>query len=495
MLHRHIVIAECVLTITALTLMVAPAAARPLTAATTIATAVLKPPPGMIRALQRDLRLTEEQARIRLFNELRLARVEAELRAKLGDRFGGSWLVGTIAQTLVVTTTNPADLPQIIAAGARGQLVEKSLTELDQTLKTFDEASTTSGGKVRYIDVKNNRIVILTPDPLKAEDFIESAGNSNLIQAVPSTEDPKILNDIKGGDIYRVGPTSRCSVGFSVTKQAQRGFVTAGHCGAAAASATDADWTPLGTFQKSNFPDSDFAWVAVNDNKTPKPLVDSSTGGMINVAGSREALVGASVCRSGAASGWYCGTILQRNTSVAYVQGTVHGLVRTDVCAEEGDSGGPFISVDQAQGVTSGGSGNCELGGVTYFQPIDEILTNYELTLLTIDNPQPSCTDYLKTVTGTLTNGESVYRPNNSSYRSTINGVHSACLDVDGVDLDLDLDLELQKREGKNWVTVATSDRLNPDEKISYTGAPGDYRYRVTSSNGIGSYTLKYKTP
>jgi hypothetical protein len=35
----------------------------------------------------------------------------------------------------------------------------------------------------------------------------------------------------------------------------------------------------------------------------------------------------------------------------------------------------------QAQGVTSGGSGNCQSGGTTYFQPVNEILSAYGLTL------------------------------------------------------------------------------------------------------------------
>ncbi|SEQ43136.1 streptogrisin C, partial [Streptomyces radiopugnans] len=46
-----------------------------------------------------------------------------------------------------------------------------------------------------------------------------------------------------------------------------------------------------------------------------------------------------------------------------------------------GDSGGSYISGNQAQGVTSGGSGNCRTGGTTYHQPVNEILSAYGLTL------------------------------------------------------------------------------------------------------------------
>jgi streptogrisin C len=42
-----------------------------------------------------------------------------------------------------------------------------------------------------------------------------------------------------------------------------------------------------------------------------------------------------------------------------------------------------WLSGNQAQGVTSGGSGNCASSGTTYFQPVNEILGRYGLTLVT----------------------------------------------------------------------------------------------------------------
>jgi streptogrisin C len=89
------------------------------------------------------------------------------------------------------------------------------------------------------------------------------------------------------------------------------------------------------------------------------------------------------VCRSGRTTGWRCGTILGRNETVNYPQGAVSGLTRSNACAEGGDSGGSWISGNQAQGVTSGGSGNCSSGGTTWFQPVNEILGVYGLTLVT----------------------------------------------------------------------------------------------------------------
>jgi len=69
---------------------------------------------------------------------------------------------------------------------------------------------------------------------------------------------------------------------------------------------------------------------------------------------------------------------------VNYPEGNVGGLTQVKVCAEGGDSGGTFISGDQAQGVLSGGNYSCKGGqaslATSYFQPIGEILGS-QLTL------------------------------------------------------------------------------------------------------------------
>jgi hypothetical protein len=526
MSRRHVITTGCVIAITALALTPVQVAARSRTADTSVALSAWKPPPGMLEALQRDLRLSKEQAQTRLINEARLAPVEAELRRKLGARFAGSWFAGTIAQNLVVATTASSDIPQIVAAGARAEIVTRSLADLAGIKEHIDSTVPTrrQAGTVRYVDVRTNKVVVLSKEKEveQATNVLESSGVDPVAVRVEASEEtPQLLDDIIGGIPYYIGTSERCSIGFSVTHGSQNGFVSAGHCGKKGETTSSTSWSPQGVFEGSTFPGSDYSWVAVNANWTPKPEVSSGSGGTVNVVGSRAAIEGASVCRSGSTTGWHCGTIQQRDTSIAYPQGTVYELVRTNVCAEPGDSGGSFISVDQAQGVTSGGSGNCTSGGVTYFQPVGEILTVYGLSLVTAAGTTPpsttppsttppsttppsttppgttppgtgACTGLPKNVTGTLTNGQSVYQPNNRNYRTTVAGLHSGCLDAgEGVDFDL----FLERWNGRSWVTVATSDSPNPDERINYTGAPGYYRYRVVSASGSGPYALKYKTP
>ncbi|WP_406311622.1 S1 family peptidase [Streptosporangium sp. NBC_01639] len=504
MTRRHTVTTGCVLAITALVLAAAPAVARPLSAGTAAAPAALKPPPGMLEALQRDLHLTREQAQARLLNETRLTPVAERLRSGLGTEFAGSWFTGDLGQTLVVATTDQDNLSQIAAAGARGEVVSRSLTQLDAIIDEVDAAlSADDSGLVRYVDVKTNKVVILSDAPSTTEDVIQASDVDPVaVRVVSSVERPQPLSDLVGGEAYYIGSASRCSIGFSATKGTQNGFVSAGHCGKEGDTTTGFNQSPQGIFRGSSFPGSDYSWVAVTSDWTPKPVVKNGTGGTVNVAGSRDAIEGASVCRSGSTTGWHCGTIQQRNTSVTYPQGTITELVRTNVCAEPGDSGGSFISVDQAQGVTSGGSGNCTSGGVTYFQPVGEILTAYGLTLTASSGATPTpppptttpgaCTGYSRTVTGTLTSGQSGYQPGSRYYQSTARGLHSGCLDgPDGTDFDL----YLQRWDGRSWATVATSDSPGPDEKITYTGTAGYYRYRVTAFSGSGAYSLAYNAP
>ena len=129
-------------------------------------------------------------------------------------------------------------------------------------------------------------------------------------------------------------------------------------------------------------------FVDVKSNAVVVKAVKGSGGQRVSGAGSTQSPVGGSICRSGSTTGWHCGTISQHNTSVTYPEGTISGVTRTTVCAEPGDSGGSYISGSQAQGVTSGGSGNCRSGGTTFHQPINPLLQQYQLTLKTTGGGQ-----------------------------------------------------------------------------------------------------------
>ncbi|GAA4680679.1 S1 family peptidase [Streptomyces youssoufiensis] len=388
MLRRRGLIAGCAIAMSAFSLTTLPAVAdNGPSSASTVAAESATPalPAGMLKAMERDLGLTPTEAKERIANEYRAATLEAKLRGTVGADFGGSWLTGDDAR-LVVATTDPADSAAISATGAKAQVVKHTLKELDAAKSALDRAArsnSTKAAPVWYVDVKSNSVVVRASDPAAARTLIAKSGaDRSLVRVVKSAEQPQTFYDVRGGDAYYIGSGSRCSVGFSVTKGTQQGFATAGHCGRAGASTTGYNRVAQGTFQASRFPGADMAWVAVNSQWTARPWVKGPSGN-VTVSGSQQTAVGGSICRSGSTTGWHCGTVQQHNTSVSYPQGTVSGVTRTSVCAEPGDSGGSYISGSQAQGVTSGGSGNCSSGGTTYHQPINPILSAYGLRLVT----------------------------------------------------------------------------------------------------------------
>jgi streptogrisin C len=284
-----------------------------------------------------------------------------------------------------VPTTDTAQTDVITASGAQAEVVRHSLAELTASKEALDRHSSAAPAStpVWFVDVRGNRVVVLSSEPSEADAFVARNGaDTSLVQVERSDERPQTYLDLRGGDAYYVGGSARCSVGFSVVRGGTDGFVSAGHCAGAGNTTTGYNRAAQGAFQDWSFPGDDYSWVAVNDTWTTRPWVVGG-GGKVIVRGSAASVVGASVCRSGSTTGWRCGTIAQRDASVSYAQGAVYGLTRTDVCAEPGDSGGSFISGSQAQGITSGGSGDCSTGGTTYFQPVNEILSAYGLTLLT----------------------------------------------------------------------------------------------------------------
>ncbi|WP_433004444.1 alpha-lytic protease prodomain-containing protein [Kribbella sp. CA-294648] len=340
----------------------------------------------MLSALARDLRISPDEAKARLAREHKAAEVEGFLRTSLGTAFAGAWL-DRDASTLTVGITDPSRAGLVRAAGAVPKAVPRSLTQLEALKNRLDSKASRAPKTVPgwYVDVTTNQLVMLTKPgkSQQAKAFAKASGvDAATVRFVTSTESPKPMIDIIGGNAYYIGSGSRCSVGFAVTG----GFVTAGHCGRVGATTTQ----PSGTFAGSSFPGNDYAWVRVAAGNTPRPLVNRYPG-TVPVAGSTEAAVGSSVCRSGSTTGWRCGTIQQKNASVTYPEGTITGLTRTNACAEPGDSGGSWLTGDQAQGVTSGGSGNCRTGGVIYFQPVNEILSVYNLTL-TVSGGNPPTT-------------------------------------------------------------------------------------------------------
>lgn len=335
--------------------------------------------PALIDELQDTFGLTESEAYDRLAVEDVAADLLEEVPDSLDSSYAGLW-VSEDADEIFVATTDAADSNELRAEGATPVLVEHDLAALEDAAAAVNPISM-EGYYGNYVDVVANKLVIETADATVAADLVEAAGIDPSLVTVDTEAEAPQTYFVRGGDAYNIENSWRCSVGFSVRQGSTPGFVTAGHCGSAGDSVTGGEAAP-GTFRNSVFPGSDRAWVAVGSGEQLLDDVNMYSGTR-DVANATQAAVGSSICRSGSTTGWHCGTVQAFNQTVNYAEGAVRGMTRTNVCAEPGDSGGSFISGNSAQGMTSGGSGNCTSGGTTYFQPIGPALSAWGLTLVT----------------------------------------------------------------------------------------------------------------
>ncbi|MET9544674.1 S1 family peptidase [Streptomyces sp. NPDC006627] len=343
---------------------------------------------ALLDAMRRDLGLTPAAVRERLADERRAVKAERAARKAAGAAFGGAWFDAGRGRLTVAVTEWRAATDVRRSGGGDGvdvRLVEHSAAALDAAKNRIDEFKAPSGVTSWRVDPRANRVVVDVVAGHHGDNdvsaFLRRARATAPVRVDTVPEAPRTYAaGTVGGDPYYTGNV-RCSIGFSV----HGGFVTAGHCGRAGAAVRGWDGSAVGTFQGSSFPDNDYAWVSVGNGWWTVPVVLGwGTVPDQLVRGSAEAPVGASICRSGSTTKWHCGRLLAKNETVNYSDGTVvHQLTKTSVCAEGGDSGGSFISGDQAQGVTSGGWGNCASGGETWFQPVNEILQRYGLRLHT----------------------------------------------------------------------------------------------------------------
>jgi streptogrisin C len=378
MSHRH---ALRTIAVGAVALLLPLTAALPAAAAPATPAAELSP--ALLSAMQRDLGLTAAEAEQQVGREQAAARTDESLRARLGSAHGGSHVDS--AGTLVVRTTDPAAAPVIRAAGAQpvvqpaGRDPVKSKEKLDRSAKKA-AATVTSW----YVEEQTGKVVVQATDPAAAEAFVaQSQARADAeVEVQQVAEAPRPFADLVGGAAIYASNGGRCSIGFSARSGTTAYVVTAGHCTEIGGTWSGSNRTSIGPVAGTSFPGDDYGIIRVSNTTgwTPTPQV----AGTSSVLGSTAAAVGASTCRSGSTTGYRCGTIQAKNATVNYGGGDiVYGLTRTSACAEPGDSGGSYVAGRQAQGMTSGGSGNCTFGGTTFFQPLNEALSRYGLTLVT----------------------------------------------------------------------------------------------------------------
>jgi streptogrisin D len=309
-------------------------------------------------------------------NGLQAASVATTLAADLGSSTAGSYIDGSGA--LVVTVTDAAAADKVRQAGAVPKMVARSAAQLAATTDQLTKTASIPGTAWAVDPVTNQVLVSIDPTVTGAKLATLNAtlarlGDSVRVEHVTSA----FALTASGGDaIYSGG--SRCSLGFNVRSGTTYSFVTAGHCGNIGTtwSSNSSGSAVLGTRTGTSFPGNDYAIIRYTAAGTPPGTV-----GSVDITGAANPVVNQTVTRRGSTTGIRSGRVTALNATVNYSQGAVTGMIRTTVCAQPGDSGGPLYAGGTALGLTSGGSGNCTSGGVTYFQPVVEALNRYGVSV------------------------------------------------------------------------------------------------------------------
>jgi streptogrisin D len=304
------------------------------------------------------------------------------LSTRLGTRSVGAYRDRSTG-TVLVTVTDQASADTVRQAGATPKLVTRDRGRLDSVIMDLNRSARLPG-TAWAIDPSADQVVV-TIDSGASQDAVNRIGAVTARSGGAARIERRagrIATKIAGGDaIY--GGQYRCSLGFTVhSGDGTPYFLTAGHCGNIASDwyADGGHTSYLGSTAGSTFPGNDYAIVAYASGVDHPSEVDLY-GGSQPITNAADAYVGEQVARSGSTTGVHGGTVQATGATVNYAEGTVYGLIQTDVCAEGGDSGGSLFDGSTAVGLTSGGSGDCTSGGTTFFQPVTAALSAYGVSI------------------------------------------------------------------------------------------------------------------
>ncbi|WP_329130379.1 alpha-lytic protease prodomain-containing protein [Streptomyces sp. NBC_01476] len=303
-----------------------------------------------------------------------------EAAASVASHLGANATAGTYydsaSKTTVVNVTTQAAADTVRAAGATPRLVTHSAAQLAQADSAARSADI--AGSAWSVNPRTNTLDINIDSRVTAAQLAQlrqstaSYGDAVHISRVSGTFS-KLLS---GGDSVQTTQW-RCSVGFNVRSGSTYYFLTAGHCTEGSPAYYTSSGTYIGPTTGTSFPGNDYGIVRYDSS-----VAHDGTVGSQDITSAANAFVGESVKRRGSTTGIHSGTVQGLNATVNYGGGdVVSGLIRTNVCAEPGDSGGSLYDGAKAIGLTSGGSGNCSSGGTTYFQPVTEALSAYGVSV------------------------------------------------------------------------------------------------------------------
>jgi hypothetical protein len=340
--------------------------------------------PAQVASLALEAGVSRSEASRRLDAQAAQTTLADRLTRTLGARAAGAY-VDAASGALTVNVLDAAAATQARAAGATPRLVTRSLRRLERIKGALDAARRAPVGASWSVDVPSNSVLVSVPAGGGAGTaaFLAKARAYGGAVRVERTAAVQTQAFYGGQAILRGG--SRCSAGFNTRSGSGRNYVlTAGHCTNLGGTWTTSGGQTIGPVAASSFPGNDYGAIRISN-----PAALDPRGGVLyfgafrDITGASRVPVGSSACKTGSTTGTTCGTVLAYNVTVNYAEGTVFGLTRTNICTQPGDSGGAMFAGSLAQGITSGGTiGGCNSGFRSFFQPADEPLSVYGLTLL-----------------------------------------------------------------------------------------------------------------
>ncbi|MEU5692331.1 S1 family peptidase [Actinosynnema sp. NPDC020468] len=359
--------------------------------------------PEMVAALARTLGVSENAAVQRLDGEAAQQRALSGLVGS-GVRVDGAYFDQSGKLTVNVDQAGAAKARSVGLATRTPARGEKALTDVQADLDRLAEKQAPTGVVSWGVDVASDVVTVKVVDRTRppARSFLaEAAKHGSAIRVEQVSQSLSTQAAVYPGSKMTInGGSGYCSVGFGArTSTGVQYLVSAGHCIAGLPSlyyngTRFAKGTSTRYALGSNSVDMGVARIDSGNSITTQ-VGTWGAAGLITVKGGNRGAVGASLCKSGATSGWTCGSITGYNQTVTYTDPNggpstvVRGLGASTVCTMGGDSGGAYISGNQAQGMTSGGptgqqctyNGGVQSGKSSYFQPLSDALSYYGLTL------------------------------------------------------------------------------------------------------------------
>ncbi|WP_225634544.1 S1 family peptidase [Streptomyces solaniscabiei] len=360
--------------------------------------------PEMVRALAASLGVSEEAAADRLDRQDAQQAKLAEL-AKSGIAGDGAFF--DASGKLTVNASDSTEAARIEKAGLDARVPARGQAALDKVKAELDAlaAKKVPSGVVAWsVDLAADKVTVKVNNDrgAAAKAFLaKAAEHGSSVRIVRGEETLEAKAAIYPGSKMTFNDTTQwCSVGYGARDQSGNQYlVSAGHC---IVNTLRYDGTAFAKGYKTRYAlgtrSVDMGIATITDGHSITTSVGTWGQGStstVAVKGSSRAASGAALCKSGATTGWTCGTVGSYNNTVTYEgrngepDTVVSGLASSSVCVEGGDSGGAYISGNQAQGMTSGGpkyqqcSGGVYSRGSSYFQPLDDTLRYYGLTLNT----------------------------------------------------------------------------------------------------------------